>query len=112
MPLEYLFLLFLLEEQKIFIPSWRSLAVCFAIEHGARINMDGLKLKKSFMRVTIDEEEYIVRREVGELVLECKRFRFIGEGRSPDDLLDYIKALHKKLYGEYNDDGALSYRRF
>ena len=65
------------------------------------------KLKKSFTKVFVGEEEFIVPNSVAHMVLECREFRKIGEGRSPKQLLEYIQELHKKLYRERNEDGSI-----
>ncbi len=50
------------------------------------------------MKVIINDKVYDLPKEVADLVLEAQTFRVIGEGRSPKDLLEYIRELHKKYY--------------
>lgn len=50
------------------------------------------------MKVIINDKEFEIPEEVGKLVKECQEYRNIGEGRSPEELLNYIKKLNKKYY--------------
>ena len=65
------------------------------------------KLKKSYTRISVEEEEFIVPNMIANMVLECREFRRIGEGRSPKELLEYIQWLNNKLYNERNEDGSI-----
>lgn len=56
------------------------------------------KLKKSYTKVFINGEERIVHVDVANMILECREFRRISEGRSPKQLIEYINDLHKKYY--------------
>jgi len=69
------------------------------------------KLKKSFTRILVNEEEFIVPNEIAEMVSECMEFRKISEGRNPKQLLEYIQKLHEKLYNERNEDESIKIRK-